>query len=90
MWKASPIAPVLLSLNVKMSVDAGQYLVAINMFNQALLMPRIIRQILSVLTRIPHGAAFVSIYESNSWDTTGKLFSFFRADLLQDAACSSC
>ena len=50
---------------------AGQYMIALNMFNQAPLLPRIIRQILILLTKLPYEAAFVSIYESNSLDTTG-------------------
>ena len=54
------------------AVIAGQYLIALNMFNQAPLMPRMIRQILSLLTKLPYGAAYVSIYESNSWDFTGR------------------
>ena len=41
------------------------------MFNYAKLMPRFIRQTMSLLALLPHEAAYLSIYESNSSDTTG-------------------
>ena len=41
-------------------------MIAMNLYNNAYLMPRIIHQMLSLLARLTHGTAFLSIYESNS------------------------
>ena len=51
---------------------AGPHMIAMNLYNNAYLMPRIIHQMLSLLATLPHGTAFLSIYESNSADSTGE------------------
>ena len=50
----------------------GPHMIAMNLYNNAYLMPRIIHQMLSLLATLPHGTAFLSIYESNSGDSTGE------------------
>ena len=50
---------------------AGPHMIAMNLYNNAYLMPRIIHQMLSLLATLPHGTAFLSIYESNSGGSTG-------------------
>ena len=47
-------------------------MIAMNLYNNAYLMPRIIHQMLSLLAILPHGTAFLSVYESNSGDSTGE------------------
>ena len=51
---------------------AGPHLIAMNLWNNAYLMPRILHQMLSLLSRLQHGTVFLSIYESNSGDSTGE------------------
>ena len=51
---------------------AGPHMIAMNLYDNAYLMPRIIHQMLSLLAILPHGSAFLSIYESNSGDSTGE------------------
>ena len=41
------------------------------LFNTAPTMPRLIRQMLRLITMLPAASAFVSIYDMDSWDATG-------------------
>ena len=55
-------------------VSQGKVLLAANMHNNEDLLPHFTLQLLQLLIALPRGSAFVSIYESDSKDNTGKFW----------------
>lgn len=60
------------SLPVNTLAFQGKVLLAANMHNNEDLLPHFTLQLLQLLIALPRGSAFVSIYESDSKDTTGE------------------
>ena len=69
------------SLLFNTSLEGNKLLLAANMHNNEDLLPHFTLQLLEFLSSVPDGSVFVSIYESDSTDSTGKMVAVTTADL---------